>query len=172
MRAGIALEQQRDPWFVLRTRSHHENIVEHSLQQKQITAYLPRHRVVRRWKDRRVTLDMPLFPGYVFVQPRIDQFENIRYVRGSCGFVVQGDKPAQMPEKELAAVRVLIGSGAELAVNPKLIPGQKVEVIAGPFMGVQGELIRVKSQDRLVINAYLVSSSVSVEVDADKIAIL
>jgi transcription antitermination factor NusG len=59
-----------------------------------------------------------------------------------------------------------------LAVNPKLIPGQKVEVIAGPFMGLQGELIRVKSQDRLVINAYLVSSSVSVEVDADKIAIL
>jgi transcription antitermination factor NusG len=115
---------------------------------------------------------MPLFPGYVFVQPRIDQFENIRYVRGSCGFVVQGDKPAEMPEKELAAVRILVGSGAELAVNPKLIPGQKVEVIAGPFMGVQGELIRVKSQDRLVINAYLVSSSVSVEVDADKIAIL
>jgi transcription antitermination factor NusG len=172
MTAGIAFESQRDPWLVLRTRSHHENIVERSLQQKAITAFLPRHRVVHRRKDRRVTLEMPLFPGYVFVQPRIDQFENIRYVRGSCGFVVQGDKPAEMPEKELAAVRILVGSGAELAVNPKLIPGQKVEVIAGPFMGVQGELIRVKSQDRLVINAYLVSSSVSVEVDADKIAIL
>jgi transcription antitermination factor NusG len=172
MTACTAEDWPSEPWLVLRTRSHHENIVERSLQQKQIVAYLPKHRVVRRRKDRRTTVEMPLFPGYVFVQPRVEQFENIRYVRGSCGFVVQGDKPASMSEKELHAVRILVGSGAELTVNPSLIPGQKVEVIAGPFMGVQGELIRVKSQDRLVINAYLVSSSVSVEVDADKIAIL
>jgi transcription antitermination factor NusG len=72
----------------------------------------------------------------------------------------------------LEAVRILVRSGAELAVNPKLTPGRRVEVIAGPFMGVQGELIRVKSQDRLVINAYLVSSSVSVEVDSNKIVVL
>jgi transcription antitermination factor NusG len=173
MTAWKADQSQPDPWLVLRTRSHHENVVERSLQQKQIIAYLPRHRVVRCRRDRaRMVLDMPLFPGYVFVQPREDQFENIRYVRGSCGFVVQGDRPAAMPEKDLQAVRILAHSGAELAVNPKLIPGQRVEVIAGPFMGLQGELIRVKSQARLVINALLVNSSVSVEVDTDKIAIL
>ena len=172
MTAGKVDESQRDPWLVLRTRSQHENIVERSLQQKQINAYLPKHRVIRRGKDRRIILEMPLFPGYVFVQPRLDQFENMRYVRGSCGLILRGSQPAAMPEKELEAVRILVGSGAELAVNPQLIPGQRVEVIAGPFMGVQGELIRVKSQDRLVINAYLVSSSVSVEVDSDKIAIL
>jgi transcription antitermination factor NusG len=173
MTGCTADETRTDPWLVLRTRSHHENIVERCLQQKQITAYLPRHRVLRRRADHsRAMLEMPLFPGYVFVQPRVDQFENIRYVRGSCGFVVQGDKPAAMPDKELEAVRILAHSGAELAVNPKLIPGQRVQVIAGPFMGVQGELIRVKSQVRLVLNAHLVSSSVSVEVDSDNIAIL
>jgi transcription antitermination factor NusG len=173
MTAWKADQSQPDPWLVLRTRSHHETIVERSLQHKQITAYLPKHRVVRCRRDRsRMVLEMPLFPGYVFVQPRVDQFENIRYVRGSCGFVVQGDQPAAMPEKDLQAVRILAVSGAELAVNPKLIPGQRVEVIAGPFMGVQGELIRVKSQVRLVINAHLVNSSVSVEVDTDKVAVL
>ena len=168
-----ASQSQPDPWLVLRIRSHHENIVEQSLQQKEITAYLPKRRVVRRRADHsKAVLEIPLFPGYVFVQPRVDQFENIRYVRGSCGFVVCGDKPATMPEKDLEAVRILAHSGAELAVNPKLVRGQRVEVIAGPFMGVQGELVHVKSQFRLVINAYLVSSSVSVEVDSDKVAIL
>ena len=77
-----------------------------------------------------------------------------------------------MPQRELDAVRILAGSGAHLAVNPTLIPGQRIEVIAGPFKGVQGELIRVNSRNRLVINAYLVSSSVSVEVDSGEIAIL
>jgi hypothetical protein len=46
------------PWLVLRTRSHHENIVERSLQQKEIDKYQPRHRVVRRGKDRRTTLEL------------------------------------------------------------------------------------------------------------------
>jgi transcription antitermination factor NusG len=165
-------EPQREPWLVLRTRSHHENVVERSLQQNGINSYLPRHRVVHRSKERTTTREAPVFPGYVFVQPRLEQLEKVRCVRGSCGFVVCGSKPATMPQKELDALRILTGSGAALAVNPTLIPGQRVEVIAGPFMGVQGELIRIKSQDRLVINAPLVSSSVSVEIDSDEIAIL
>ena len=167
------LESQRiDPWLVLRTRSQHEGTAERDLQQRSITSYLPRHNVIRRWKDRRTVLRMPLFPGYIFVRPRVDQFENIRCIRGSCGLVLAGSKPAAMPEKDLDAVKLLVGSGAALTVNPRLIPGQKIQVIAGPLMGIQGELIRVKSQERLVINAHLLSSSVSVEVDTDMISIL
>lgn len=166
------IESQMDPWLVLRTRCRHENTVESDLQQRRIVTYLPRRNVIRRWKDRKTVVEMPLFPGYVFVQPRIDQYEKIRYIRGSCGLVLAGSKPAAMPERDLEAVRILVRSGAMLAVNPRLIPGQRVEVLAGPFMGIQGELIRVKSQERLVINAHLLSSSVSVEVDSDKISIL
>lgn len=165
-------DSQRDPWLVLRIRSHHENVVERSLQQKEINSYLPTHRVMRRSKERRTTLEVPLFPGYVFVQPRQDQLEEVRCVRGSCGFVVRGSKPAAMPQEELDAVRIMARSGVDLAVNPTLIPGQRVEVISGVFIGIQGELIRLKSRDRLVINASLVSSSVSVEVDSGEIAIL
>jgi transcription antitermination factor NusG len=58
-----------------------------------------------------------------------------------------------MPERDLEAVKIPVRSGAELTVNSQLIPGQRVEVICGPFMGVQGELIRVKSEERLVISA-------------------
>ena len=166
------VESQVDPWLVLRTRSQHEGAAERDLQQRRITAYLPRHDVIRRWKDRRTVVKMPLFPGYIFVRPRVDQFENIRCIRGSCGLVLAGSKPAAMAEQDVEAVRLLADSGAALAVNPKLIPGQKIQVIAGPFMGIQGELIRVKSQERLVINAHLLTSSVSVEIDADMISVL
>jgi len=166
------VESQIDPWLVLRTRSQHEGTVERDLQQRSITAYLPRHNAMRRWKDRRIVVRMPLFPGYIFVRPSIDQFANIRCIRGSCGLVLAGNKPAAMPEKDLEAVKLLVSSGVSLAVNPRLIPGQRVEVVAGPFMGIQGELIRVKSQERLVINAYLLGSSVSVEVDSNDISAL
>jgi transcription antitermination factor NusG len=161
-----------DPWLVLRTRSHRESAVEDDLNERQINAYLPRQQVVKRVKNRKVVVPKPLFPGYVFVQPRIDQFERIRYIRGSCGLVLVGNKPAQMPERDLEAVRLLVSSGVPLDVNQRLIPGQRVEVRSGPFMGIQGELVRVKCEKRLVINAQLLTSSVSVEVDIDSVAIL
>lgn len=164
---------QIDPWLVLRTRSHQENTVELSLRQKRINAYLPKHQVQRRRVGGpRTFVNMPVFPGYIFVQPREDQFENMRYIRGSCGLILAGDKPAAMPEKDLEAVRIMVGSGTPLAVDQRLTPGQRVEVLAGPFMGVRGELVRIKNEDRLVINAPLLSSSISVEVDADKVAAL
>jgi transcription antitermination factor NusG len=166
------LELGVDPWLVLRTRSRHECAVECDLQARRITAYLPKRNVVRRLNDRRVHVQMPLFPGYVFIRPRVEQYEKIRYIRGSCGLVLVGTKAAAMPESDLDAVRILENSGAALVVNPRLIPGQKVEVRTGPFMGIRGELIRIKSRERLVINARLLSSSVSVEVDSDSVEVL
>lgn len=166
------IEPTIDPWLVLRTRSRHESAVHACLQQKRITAYLPKYNVMRRWKNRKAIVEAPLFPGYVFVQPSADQYEDMRYIRGSCGLVFAGSKPAPMPQKDLEAVRILVGSGATLAVNPQLVPGQRVEVISGPFKGVRGEMVRVKSQERLVINAVLVGSSVSVEVDFDSVVSL
>ena len=161
-----------DPWLVLRTRCRHESAVESDLHERRITAYLPRRNVVRKLKDRKVVVQAPLFPGYVFVRPREDQYEKIRFVRGSCGLVLTGNKPAAMPERDLEAVRILLHSGAALVVNPQIMPGQRVEVRSGPFMGIRGELVRVKSEERLVINAQLLSSSVSVEVDASTVALL
>jgi transcription antitermination factor NusG len=163
------IEGQVDPWLVLRTRSHHENIVECCLHEKGITAFLPKYEVVRRRRERRATLRSPLFPGYVFVQPRVDQYENMRYIPGSCGLVRTGSKPAAMPEGDVKAIRMLVGSGAALAVYPSLVPGQKVEVVSGSFAGIQGELVRFKSEERLVINAHLLNSCVSVEVDVDSV---
>ncbi len=160
-----------NPWLVLRTKSRHENKVESDLQQNQITAYLPRQRVVRRSKGQRAVVERPLFPGYVFVRPRLEQFEKIRYIRGSCGFVFAGAKPATMKETELDAVRVLVDSGAALAVEPALVPGRRVRVVSGPFAGACGELVRIKNRDRFVINAQALNSSVSVEVTEDMIAV-
>jgi len=157
--------------MVLRTRSRHESVVEFMLQQKQIVAYLPKLKVVRRRQSQNRAVEMPLFPGYVFVRPRADQYEGMRYVRGSCGLVLAGDsKPATMSEKDVGAVKRLVDSGADLTVDAGLVAGQRVRIIAGPLMGMEGELIRVKNQQLLVINVDLVGRSVRVEVDRDAIS--
>lgn len=161
-----------NPWMVLRTKSRHEAVVETVLQQKQVTTYLPKHVVVRQCQGRRRAVEMPLFPGYVFVRPRADQYEGMRYIRGSCGLVLASGKPAILPEKDLDAVKMLVDTGADFTVDPGLAVGTRIEIASGPLMGVKGELVRVKNQQLLVINVDAVGSSVRVEVDRAGISIL
>ena len=158
--------------MVLRTRSRHESTVETVLQEKQITAYLPKCKVVRSWKGRKKTIELPLFPGYVFVRPRIDQFEGIRYIRGSCGLVLADSKPGTLPDRDIEAVKRLVESGAELSVDPALVTGKRVKIVGGPFMGVEGILVLVSNQQHLVVNVDMLGSSVRVEVDRDVISVL
>jgi len=165
-------EPRADPWLVLRTRSRHENTVETVLKQKQIVSYLPKCKVVQSRLGKKKLLEMPLFPGYVFVRPTLDQFAGMRYIRGSCGLVLADSKPAAMPEKDLDAVKLLVESGATLTVDPELVAGTRVKVVDGPFMGVEGELILVKDQQVLVINVSTLGSSVRVEVGREAISIV
>src|SRR5262249_58783275 len=55
-------------WFVLFVRSNQEKIIAHRLADREIEHLLPCYRSLRQWKDRRVTLERPLFPGYLFVR--------------------------------------------------------------------------------------------------------
>lgn len=160
------------PWFVLRTKSRRENIVEGGLEQKQINTFLPKRRIARAWKGKRRIIVSPLFPGYVFVQPHPHQFEDLRFIPGSCGLICAGNTPARIPECDLESVRIMIRSGAELSVNEELVPGRRVEVLSGPFKGVQGEIARIKNKLNLFINAHMIGKSVQVEISAEKINVL
>ncbi len=55
-------------WHVLHTQNQHEKNVARALVGKGFEVLLPLYSTVRRWKDRRVRLSLPLFPCYVFVQ--------------------------------------------------------------------------------------------------------
>lgn len=164
-------EAQADPWLVLRTRCRHENTVETVLKQKEIVAYLPKCKIVQSRLGKTKVAEIPLFPGYVFVRPTLDQYAGMRYIRGSCGLIFADSRPAAMPEKELNAVRLLVDSGAALSVEPELIAGTRVRVARGPFTGVEGELVRVKNQNMLVINVNLLGSSLRVEVGRDAVTL-
>lgn len=159
--------------MVLRTRCRHETKVESVLMEKQITAYLPKCKVTRSANGRRKIIELPLFPGYVFVRPRDDQFEGIRYIRGSCGLVLANSKPGTLPERDIDAVKRLVASGAELSIDPELVTGKRIKIVAGPFMGVEGILVAASDQQQhLVVNVDMLGSSVRVEVGREVVSAL
>ena len=166
----MIIEQDGLGWNVLRTRSRHENVVEEFLVKKRIKAYLPKIRQIRQWKDRRKAIESPLFPGYVFVKPRQEEILALSYVPGSCGILMECNRPGVVQAGEIEAIRILLGAEVSMSVHEGIMPGARVRVLVGPLAGVEGELVRVKSQNRLVINSRLLGQAVSVELHANEIA--
>src|SRR5580658_676323 len=101
-----------DPkWFAVYTISRHEKRVALHLTQRQIEYYLPLYRSARKWSDgSRVTLELPLFPGYLFVHIRRTERVRVLEVPGALAVVGgSGREPIAMPDEAIDALRTGLG---------------------------------------------------------------
>ena len=61
-------ESAQPIWYAVQTRSRHEKFVNHHLQMRGMSSYLPTITKTHLWSDRRKKVELPLFPGYLFIQ--------------------------------------------------------------------------------------------------------
>ena len=54
-------------WFVFYTKSRHEKKVRDLLGKGGFEVFLPMHKVLRQWSDRKKRVEVPLFNSYIFV---------------------------------------------------------------------------------------------------------
>lgn len=153
------------PWYVTCTFPRHEKRVAQQLAEHGIGAFLPLYATARRWKDRRKVIDLPLFPGYVFVQMKVEDRTDILRLPGVVRLICFQGRPARIESSEIANLRYgLIGRGVAQP-HPYLKIGRRVRVRSGPMAGLEGILVRKKDLFRVVLSVSLIQRSVSVEVD-------
>ena len=153
-------------WYAVRVRSNFERTVSTVLEHKGVEQFLPSYRSRRIWADRVKTLDLPLFPGYVFCRIPLDERNLVVTTEGVVGFVGAGRKPIPVSDTEIDAIRTLVHSQVEIQPWPFLKIGQTVRIRSGAFAGVEGILVKVKNSWRLVVSVTLLERSVAVEIDA------
>jgi len=146
-------------WHALYTRHQHERLVAQALAGKGFDVFLPQYRAIHLWKDRRKELDLPLFPNYVFIQGGLDRMLNIMTTPGVHSLVAWGGRPADIPQREIDAVRRLIESPLRIEPYPFLNCGDRVRIKSGPLEGIEGILVRNKSAYRLVLSVEMLSRS-------------
>jgi transcription antitermination factor NusG len=153
-------------WFAVWTRSRAEKAVHDQLGAKGIDVFLPTVTRWSRWKDRRKRVDWPLFPGYCFA--RFDPHHPLQVLTcsGVATIVSFDGKLAAVPDAEVEGIRLLVTSGLQYDPCPFLKEGSRVEVVHGPLKGVVGLLVKKGPNARLVLSVDLISSAVSVTVDA------
>jgi transcription antitermination factor NusG len=153
-------------WYAACTRSNHERRVAKQLAERGVENFLPQYDSVRRWKDRKVHLKMPLFPGYVFVHLALQNRLKVLQVPGVARLVGFAGRPSPVPEEEFAKIRGFLKQGLRAEPHPYLKAGRRVRVRSGPLEGMEGIVLRRKNGCRLVISLELIQRAMAVDVSS------
>jgi len=162
---GLHLSQ----WYAVQTCANHEKRVLEQLSWREVEAYLPLYGSVRRWKDRRVLLDLPLFPGYVFVRLLIEDRLRVMQTPGVARLVGFGGRPVALPDHDIEVLRQGLVHEMHAEPHAYLKVGHRVRVKQGSLQGLQGILLRKKNSARFVISIDLIMRSVAVEIDVSQL---
>jgi transcription antitermination factor NusG len=155
-----------DPhWYAARTRPNHEKRVAERMVQRNIEHLLPLYTSLRQWKDRKVSVSMPLFPGYLFVRFFLSGRLAVLEVPGIAGLVGIGSQPAPLADEEIRAIQDCLNLESRIAPHPYLAIGNRARVRSGPFQGIEGIIVRSSSRTRFVISFSLIQRSVTLEID-------
>lgn len=156
-------------WFAVYTTSRHEKRVAQHLTQRQIEYFLPLYRAEHKWKDgTRALLDLPLFPGYVFVHIDPRKRTGVLEVPGVVSIVGTGTRPTPLPEEEVEKLRMGLDP-MRAQPHPLLTTGQRVRIKHGALEGIEGIVLRKKSGCRLVLTLDLLMQSIAIEVDGEDV---
>lgn len=157
-------------WFAVYTTSRHEKRIAQHLSQREIEHYLPLYRADRKWRDgSKVTLELPLFPGYLFVRIRRSERVNVLSVPGALAVVGgTGGEPAPLPDGAIESLRTGLKEH-KIEPHPLLRVGQFARIRSGAFAGMEGVVVRKKSGFRVVLTLEQIMQSVAVELDEDDV---
>jgi transcriptional antiterminator NusG len=90
-------------WYVLHTKSRFENVVNDGLNKKTIEVFLPKIKVRSKRRDRKLMINVPLFPGYVFVKSDLHPENHLEIVKtvGAVRLIGSTKGPVSVPDETI-----------------------------------------------------------------------
>ncbi|MFH1314580.1 MAG: transcription termination/antitermination NusG family protein [Candidatus Eisenbacteria bacterium] len=155
------------PWYVAYTRCHHEQRVARHLALKNVPVLFPKYKTWSRRKDRRKMIELPLFPGYLFIQsePFAHRFTEISDTPGLAFILGNGNGPKAIADDEIKSLLILLSSSTPFEPHPYFCTGEQVIVLSGPLKGAVGYVLQSRPDKRkLVITVDLLGRSAAVHI--------
>jgi transcription antitermination factor NusG len=153
-------------WYAGYTASRHEKRVAEHFAQRGVEHFLPLYETIHRWNNGRHRVQLPLFPGYIFVHIALRDRMRVIEVPGFVRLVGFNGLPCPLPEVDIGRMKEALNKGVVAEPYPYLTVGSRVEVRNGPLQGMTGILLRRQNKCRVVISVDLIMRSMAVEVEA------
>lgn len=139
-------------WMAIYTKPKNERKVHDRLQKAGFEVYLPLHKVIRQWSDRKKKMLVPLISSYVFV--KTDEKNRIEILKdyGVLNFVFWLGKPAIIKEIEIERIKYFLCEAVNHEISiEKIEIGDKAKINAGQFKDELVIIVGSKSKEYFVI---------------------
>jgi len=157
-------------WYPVYTNPRAEKKAYQALVQKGINAYLPLHRQLKKWSDRKKWVEEPLLSSYLFVYIRQAEQTEVLMTKGVSRFIYFSGHIASMPDKQIEDLKLIMASSYELDITEEdLQPGEKIVIKGGVLKGMTGEIISYRSQKQLALKLESLGCSIVIHVAASLI---
>ena len=164
--------QTSPAWYAVYAQVRHESKVHSRLLAKSFECLLPQMERWSRRRDRRKKIQVPIFPGYLFVRSLLDNYEQLKILQtpGVVRIVRSEEGPLPVPDSQMTSLITLLNNASVLTVHPYLQEGMRVRIVNGPLYGCEGILVRKKNEKaRLVVAIDIIQQAVSVELNEDDV---
>lgn len=160
-------------WYAVYVKSRAEKKAQTELQYKGIESFLPLQRKLRQWSDRKKWVEMPLISGYLFVRISRKEYDAVLQSNFIVSYVRFEGTAALIPEKQIDFLKMMLKQDAvDIEITQeKFEPGQIIEVISGPLIGLQGKLVRIKGRNKLAVELDQLGYSALVEILSEDVRI-
>jgi transcription antitermination factor NusG len=150
-------------WYVLHTKSRREKRLAERCAQLSIRYYLPLRKSITGKRGRRKISDVPLFPGYVFsCFNRMQRYDLL--TTGHIANVLDVvDQEGLL--KDLRNIKDACDRGAFLEPAAIVKRGERVRIVDGPLVGLEGIVKRHSGQYRLLLQVDCIQQAVACEID-------
>lgn len=163
------ISAQKKNWFALYVKPKHEFKVRNELEFIAVHNYLPVTTKIRQWSDRKKKIDEPLLKGYIFIyadeKERLSSLENISVIKCVCDH----GKPAKIPDWQIINLQNMLNHHTDFNVFDGLVKGTTIEIVEGPFKGVQGVLEKTETVNNLAVSIDLLNRSVVVHLPKESV---
>ena len=161
-------------WFAVHSKPRQEAVAEQHLNNQGFTTYLPRIRVRKQRRGKWTKVVEPLFPRYLFIQcdPDQDNTAPVRSTRGAVGLVRIGTELRSVPDEVIEFLKQAEDQDEQLRPDDTWPhqPGDRVQVLGGPFAGLEGVYLEPVAESRAMLLLKLLGRETPVAVDMDSLS--
>ncbi len=153
-----------EKWIAVYTKSRHEKVVIQELENKNIEAYCPIFKERRQWSDRKRWVEFPLFRSYVFAKIELKNSIYILQAMGVHHIIKFQGNISIIPNEIIQNIKSMIDGGFTVEQVEYFVKGDEVIVVDGPLKGMDGIVVKIKNENKLVLKVAAIQQAIAVQI--------
>lgn len=164
-------DTQKASWFLAQLKPNCAEIANKHLRRQGFETFLPLEEATRQRGGRFVTLQRPLFPGYIFVafDAVRGYWRQVNSTSGITRIVGFGKEPAPVPLDLVSQIMLRCDGAGKLLPPEDFQPGDQVTLTKGPFADFVAEVETIAPDRRVWVLMEIMGGQKRVAVRAEQL---